>query len=393
MDEHNTSLLREQALAAKQASQKLYGDGGAARGSSSQNVDEPRDHDQHIIASRGSNEKRNETRLRKQPDSQGAARLFGGALGGAARSSRTERQSSGAKPEPCIVDSSSKPKRADESREGMRICSTRDGQTLSSNGNNTNVTSEDTTVTPPIQSKMDRYFEKSYDPRTDLTGVLPIPTSGLVPDVGWDNMLAVLKEKGRKKRVQDDEQDVDDHGKWDRSLEKPPRERRSRSPRRSTSPKRPSAKYTDHDIETGSKKADRRSRSKHHHYSESESESERDKRETSDRRPRRSSTHKRSKYRDRSRDDKRGDPDDDDMRDRVSRRKSSSSRPSRRHRHRHGSYTTSDSEDSEAYERRKRRRRKEKERQRVQEEQELKLKHGGYVYAKQGATRDWDKGK
>jgi hypothetical protein len=54
---------------------------------------------------------------------------------------------------------------------------------------------------PPIQSKMDRYFEESYNPQLDLTGVLPIPSNGLVPDVGWDNMLAVLKEKGKKVRT------------------------------------------------------------------------------------------------------------------------------------------------------------------------------------------------
>ena len=54
---------------------------------------------------------------------------------------------------------------------------------------------------PPIQSKMDRYFEESYNPQLDLTGVLNIPSSGLVPDVGWDNMLAVLKEKGKKVRT------------------------------------------------------------------------------------------------------------------------------------------------------------------------------------------------
>jgi hypothetical protein len=51
---------------------------------------------------------------------------------------------------------------------------------------------------PPIQSKMDRYFDEAYDPQLDFTGVLPIPSDGLVPDVGWDNMLAVLKEKGKK---------------------------------------------------------------------------------------------------------------------------------------------------------------------------------------------------
>jgi len=55
-------------------------------------------------------------------------------------------------------------------------------------------------IARPIQSKMDRYFDEAYNPQLDFTGVLPIPADGLVPDVGWDNMLAVLKEKGKKVR-------------------------------------------------------------------------------------------------------------------------------------------------------------------------------------------------
>ncbi|WVW86206.1 hypothetical protein I302_108248 [Kwoniella bestiolae CBS 10118] len=53
---------------------------------------------------------------------------------------------------------------------------------------------------PPAPiSKMDKYFASSYDPRLDFA---PIPKEGMIADVGWDNMLAVLKEKGRKKRHQ-----------------------------------------------------------------------------------------------------------------------------------------------------------------------------------------------
>ncbi|OCF61324.1 hypothetical protein L486_00972 [Kwoniella mangroviensis CBS 10435] len=48
-------------------------------------------------------------------------------------------------------------------------------------------------------SKMDKYFNSSYDPRLDFA---PIPKEGMIADVGWDNMLAVLKAKGRKKRQQ-----------------------------------------------------------------------------------------------------------------------------------------------------------------------------------------------
>lgn len=48
---------------------------------------------------------------------------------------------------------------------------------------------------PPPVSKMDKYFESSYDPRLDLPAV---PAQGLVAEVGWDNMLAILKERGKK---------------------------------------------------------------------------------------------------------------------------------------------------------------------------------------------------
>ncbi|EAL19133.1 hypothetical protein CNBH2320 [Cryptococcus deneoformans B-3501A] len=50
---------------------------------------------------------------------------------------------------------------------------------------------------PPPISKMDKYFESSYDPRLDLPAV---PAQGLVAEVGWDNMLAILKERGKKKQ-------------------------------------------------------------------------------------------------------------------------------------------------------------------------------------------------
>jgi hypothetical protein len=42
---------------------------------------------------------------------------------------------------------------------------------------------------------MDKYFQSSYDPRLDLGAV---PKEGLVAEVGWDNMLAILKERGKK---------------------------------------------------------------------------------------------------------------------------------------------------------------------------------------------------
>lgn len=48
---------------------------------------------------------------------------------------------------------------------------------------------------PPKISRMDRYFNEDYDPRLDLGEV---PKSGPVVQVGWDNMLAILKERGQK---------------------------------------------------------------------------------------------------------------------------------------------------------------------------------------------------
>ena len=44
-------------------------------------------------------------------------------------------------------------------------------------------------------SKMDKYFDTGYDPRLDLGAV---PKEGMVAEVGWDNMLAILKERGQK---------------------------------------------------------------------------------------------------------------------------------------------------------------------------------------------------
>ncbi|ORX40524.1 hypothetical protein BD324DRAFT_677982 [Kockovaella imperatae] len=52
---------------------------------------------------------------------------------------------------------------------------------------------------PSNLSKMDKYFHTSYDPRLDLGEV---PKEGMVAEVGWDNMLAVLKERGQKRRHQ-----------------------------------------------------------------------------------------------------------------------------------------------------------------------------------------------
>lgn len=49
---------------------------------------------------------------------------------------------------------------------------------------------------PPPSSKMDKYFEESYDPSMD---VAPPPKTGLVGD-GWERMLEAMKEKEDEKR-------------------------------------------------------------------------------------------------------------------------------------------------------------------------------------------------
>jgi hypothetical protein len=253
VDDHNTALLREQALAAQEASRDLP----VASGSRDRTDSRPQE--------RGSQPKR----------PVGAARLFGGALG-AARSSenrqtevearrdnrrersprrsqdfpseqfgfvrrkgdddrssgstrrdekgrRRERESSQDREQgatrrrsPCQEtrrdrdgEGRRRSPRRERSRSPFRLedgdLVHRKGELPSSSqaersGQQKDASNHDRedASTLPIQSKMDRYFEESYNPQLDLTGVLPIPSSGLVPDVGWDNMLAVLKEKGKK---------------------------------------------------------------------------------------------------------------------------------------------------------------------------------------------------
>ena len=47
----------------------------------------------------------------------------------------------------------------------------------------------------PALSKMDKYFKGDYNPRLDLGEV---PKEGLIGEVGWDNMLAILQDRGKK---------------------------------------------------------------------------------------------------------------------------------------------------------------------------------------------------
>lgn len=62
-----------------------------------------------------------------------------------------------------------------------------------------------------LQSKMDRYFEESYDPRLDVLplSVPQVPATGLISNAdfeGWDAMLELIKlrreDKAEKKRLE-----------------------------------------------------------------------------------------------------------------------------------------------------------------------------------------------
>ena len=44
---------------------------------------------------------------------------------------------------------------------------------------------------------MDKYFTSSYNPVLDVGEV---PKEGMITAVGWDNMLAILQERGKKRR-------------------------------------------------------------------------------------------------------------------------------------------------------------------------------------------------
>ncbi len=90
---------------------------------------------------------------------------------------------------------------------------------------------------PPALSKMDKYFTHEYDPRLDLGEV---PKEGFVGEVGWDNMLAILKERGKKRRhhsptLSDDPLDIPAASAIRatsppaRRLEKPRKERKRRT--------------------------------------------------------------------------------------------------------------------------------------------------------------------
>ncbi|WVR07644.1 hypothetical protein IAU60_004686 [Kwoniella sp. DSM 27419] len=112
----------------------------------------------------------------------------------------------------------------------------------------------------PALSKMDKYFTQSYDPRLDLPAV---PAQGIVHEVGWDNMLAVLKERGKKRRHQSPSLS-------DADLAPPPGVLPNK---RSDSPETAARK-----LERSERKARKEERRRRKHSYDSSSEGERDRR-------------------------------------------------------------------------------------------------------------------
>lgn len=92
---------------------------------------------------------------------------------------------------------------------------------------------------PAIPSKMDRYFEPTYDPKKDYRAMLDaqdvaVPQTGLVPnvDIGWDSMLSTIKYRGQEKnRATDRDREKERAQERDREERERAKERRSGSSR------------------------------------------------------------------------------------------------------------------------------------------------------------------
>lgn len=92
---------------------------------------------------------------------------------------------------------------------------------------------------PSIPSKMDRYFEPTYDPKKDYRAMLDaqdvaVPRTGLVPniDIGWDSMLSTIKYRGQEKdRHRERDREKERAAERDRRERERAREHRSKSSR------------------------------------------------------------------------------------------------------------------------------------------------------------------
>ena len=135
---------------------------------------------------------------RGESSRSGASRLFGGALQGMrsdhrGRGARSERRSE--RGERRGSERGERRRERSEDRQRSRDNST-DGHRSHRKREETE-RARSRSPEPPPASKMDKYFKRDYNPRLDYGEV---PKEGLVAEVGWDNMLAVLKEKGKKVR-------------------------------------------------------------------------------------------------------------------------------------------------------------------------------------------------
>lgn len=219
-----------------------------------------------------------------------------------------------------------------------------------------------TSAVPSIPSKMDRYFEPTYDPKQDYRAMLDaqdvaVPRTGLVPDVdiGWDSMLSTLKYRGQAKergRDHDREKERDRHAReWEKERERE-RERHAKAKSRDKTTTSDSKRRRDRSPSVISiPDSSEDSSSDNDSASDSWSESS-----DPDRRKRKHSHSKRSK---------------------------GTSTREKEHR------SKKDSSSSGRHKRSSKRRRQESD----EERERKKVLVGGYEYVSKGATREWDRGK
>ena len=218
-----------------------------------------------------------------------------------------------------------------------------------------------TLAAPSIPSKMDRYFEPTYDPTKDYRAMLEaqevaVPRTGLVPDVdiGWDTMLSTIKYREQAK-----ERGWDRDGERERAKERDRNAQEWERERERYATNKARAKTTTSD----SKRRRRQDRSPSvvsirdsSEESSSNSDSASDSRSESfgpDKKKRKHGSSTKRKKSSKSRD-----------KEHRSKKDSSRKRSSKRRR--------SDSDE---------------------EREKRKVLVGGYEYVSKGATREWDKGK
>lgn len=216
---------------------------------------------------------------------------------------------------------------------------------------------------PAIPSKMDRYFEPSYDPKKDYRAMLDaqdvaVPRTGLVPnvDIGWDSMLSTIKYRGEARdRVRDRVREKEWAQERDREEREKEKERRSKSSREKDSKSR---------SKTDVKRTRREDRSPSViSIRDSSDELGSDSGSASDSWSSSSSSHQRKKRKHGS--SSRSDKDRSGKKS-SKRHKSDKSRKKRR---------AHDSDDSD------------------RERERKKVLVGGYEYVSKGAVREWDRGK